>query len=204
VIQKVIYIYCTGSDESMLNVQMKKYILLSFVLLGCEPEKEVVDVDPNIFDTEEEGLEIAGDWTMVSLDDIAYPDLTSERYEEEGLTFKVYDGFGYGLGILVDGSTELTSAESHTLFVDDVLDENESYLYIETEATGAVVEGEEFYEMELLYNDGVTLNFTCTLPAATQLSCTFIENEETKIAVFERGDVEKAVSDIPIEETEPE
>ena len=186
----------------MLNLQTNKYLFLSFTLLACEPEKEVVDVDPNIFDTDEDGLEIAGDWTMISMDDIMYPDLTSERYDQERLTYKIYDGFGYGLAIADDGTAELTSAESHTVLVDDVLDENQSYLYVETEATGTIFEGEEAYELELLYNDGVTLNFSCTLPEEIQLSCVFIENEETKTVVFERGDVEKAVSDIPTEETE--
>ena len=186
----------------MVNLQTNKYLLLTFALLACEPEKEVVEVDPNIFNTEEDGLDIAGDWTMVSLDDITYPELNSERYDEEGLTFKVYDGFGYGLAITNDGTAELTSADSHTVLVDDVLDENQSYLYVETEATGTIVEGEEAYEMELTYTDGEILNFSCTLPEENQLSCIFIENEETKTAVFELGDVEKAVSDIPTEETE--
>ena len=139
---------------------------------------------------------------MTSLDDEVYPDMQSERYDQEGLTYKVYDGFGYGLTIQNDGTAEMISAESHTLLVDDILDENESYLYIETEATGTVSLEEEAYVMELLFTSGETLIFNCSLDSETSLSCSFIEDEETKQATFERGDVEKAVSDIPVEETE--
>ena len=78
---------------------------------------------------------------------------------EEGLSFAMYDGFGYGLTIAADGTVEMSSVESHTLLVDDVLDENESYVLVEAEASGTITRDDTEYAMELLFTDGERLTF---------------------------------------------
>ena len=57
--------------------------MLGGLLLGCEPEKEVVEVDPSIFDPTEESFLTWQELMMTSLDDEVYPDMQSERYDQE-------------------------------------------------------------------------------------------------------------------------
>ena len=63
-----------------MNNKMKWLVLSGVLFVGCEPEKEVVEVDPNIFNTDTTDLDVVGDWIMTSLDENVYPELSSERY----------------------------------------------------------------------------------------------------------------------------
>ena len=168
--------------------------------VACEePDKEVVDVDSNIFQEAQTSISgVVGDWTMTSLNEEPKPELLSERWQEDGgSSYEQHRGIGYGLSVTSDGTVESVYVESQTLLVDGVIDENESYVYSNVEGTGTIERSNNDYSMSISFTDsGATLQFACTLPAATQLDCTYIEDDITNVVTYEIGDPEKAVSDL--------
>ena len=170
------------------------------ISVACEePDKEIVDVDSNIFQEPQTSISgVVGDWTMTSLNEEPKPELSSERWQEdEGSSYERHTGVGYGLSIGSDGTVESVYVESQTLLVDGVLDENESYVYSTVEGSGTIDRSNNDYSMSIDFtNTGATLQFACTLPTTTQLDCTFVENETNNFVTYEVGDPEKAVSDL--------
>ena len=66
----------------MIHRQIKIVAILGLVLVSCEPEKEIVDVDPNLLTAPQTSLfDVVGDWTMTSLNDETKPEFSSNCVE---------------------------------------------------------------------------------------------------------------------------
>ena len=181
----------------MIHSQITVFAAFTIVLTSCEPEKEIVDFDPNLLTPETSLDEVVGDWTMTSLNDESLPEFSAERYEEEGISYELHSGSGFGLSIAADGTVESIEVDSQIFLIDGVIDEEESYTFVETNATGTMTREDDAYSMELLFTDGETLIFSCTHPETAKIDCSYIEDEMTNFITYELGDAEKAVSDMP-------